>query len=255
MSTGDVENNMETMWEGYDLNKHIVEFFSDLYSEEAEFSMMRLSETPVGIRKLDDSCLSTILSIPSMEEIKEACWSLKPFKAPGTDGLHAGFFQRCWNKVTDNLTIAIKHLFSSSQISESCKKFLICLVPKVKNPEHLKLFRTISLGNTSYKIVTKIIASRLSSCLQNLINPVKAAFLPGSRAADNIVVVQEALNSDRNSLLKEGCMVIKIDLEKAFDRLEWGFIRERKRLFNLSRLEVVDLGCLLTLGSLIILLS
>ncbi|OMP13459.1 hypothetical protein COLO4_01646 [Corchorus olitorius] len=37
MSTGDVENNMETMWEGYDLNKHIVEFFSDLYSEEAEF--------------------------------------------------------------------------------------------------------------------------------------------------------------------------------------------------------------------------
>ncbi|OMO88819.1 DNA helicase PIF1, ATP-dependent [Corchorus capsularis] len=57
----------------------------------------------------------------------------------------------------------------------------------------------------------------MKDCLCGLINPVQAVFLPRRKASDNIILVQEAMNSARNSLSKDGWMVVKIDLEKAFD--------------------------------------
>ncbi|OMO86377.1 reverse transcriptase [Corchorus capsularis] len=218
----------------YDENckNHVVEFFKSLYSTEVSSCCLVPYDAPPGIRKVSAESLDRLVCIPFCDDIKDALWSLKPFKAPGPDGLHAGFFQKCWSDVGNNLCVAIKHVFNVRRIFDNWKQFLICLVPKTLSADNIRLFRPISLGNTCYKVVTKILANRLKNCLKELINPVQGAFLPGRRASDNIIIVQEALNSAYYSQAKDGWVCIKIDLEKAFDRLEWGFIREMLFFFG-----------------------
>ena len=53
----------------------------------------------------------------------------------------------------------------------------------------------------------------------------QAAFLEGRRGAYNVIIAQEPIYSLRKRRGKDGYMVVKIDLEKAYDRLEWSFIR------------------------------
>ena len=109
---------------------------------------------------------------------------------------------------------------------------LICLIPKFAKPETISQFRPIGLCNTLYKIVTKILVLRLKSFLSDLIHPFQASFIPGRKASDNIILVQEIIHSMNTSKSKVGNMAIKINLEKAFDRLKWSFIHQALIFFN-----------------------
>ena len=71
-----------------------------------------------------------------------------------------------------------------------------------------------------------------SPFLSDLISPMQSAFVPRRNRLDNVIIVQEILNTMR---LKKGgtdYMAIKIDLEKTYDKLEWSFIRDTFTVFN-----------------------
>jgi ribonuclease HI len=165
-------------------------------------------------------------------EIKNAIFSFKPQKAPGPDGLHPIFFQQFWSTVGDSTCKLIQEIFQKSTMPADLNETLICLIPKVKKPESVHQFRPIGLCNTIYKTVTKILVLRLKSFLNNLIHPLQASFIPGRKASDNVIVVQEIIHSMTTSRSKVGAMALKIDLEKAYDRLEWSFIRRTLQFFN-----------------------
>lgn len=74
-----------------------------------------------------------------------------------------------------------------------------------------------------YKVVTKIIANRIKPFLLDLIRPQQTHFLKGRRACDNAVLVQEIYNHVNKTTAKAGSFMLKLDLEKAFDHLEWSF--------------------------------
>ena len=158
------------------------------------------------------------------EEIKAALWSLKRFKAPGLDGLHAGFFQKIWLVVGDFMIEEVKQIFSSGKMPEHLNKTLIALIPKIQGPEILGNYRPISLCNTVYKVVTKIIVARLRPFLDKLISPLQMAFVPSRKGIDNVIIAQGIIHSLGKKKGKTGYMALKIDLEKAYDKLEWGFI-------------------------------
>lgn len=108
-------------------------------------------------------------------------WSLKSFKALGSDGLHAGFYQRFW-LIMGNLVIEeVKKVFVSKKIPEVINRTYIALIPKIQGPETLGNYRPISLCNMVYKIVTKIIMARLRPLLGKLISPFQTAFLLGRK--------------------------------------------------------------------------
>lgn len=92
-------------------------------------------------------------------------------------------------------------------------------------PEIVSQYRPISLCNTVYKIILKILVHRLRPLLPSLISSMQAAYLEGRRASDNVIITQELIYSFRKRKDKDGYMVVKIDLEKAYDRLEWSFIK------------------------------
>uniref|UniRef100_A0A2N9FQ21 Reverse transcriptase domain-containing protein n=1 Tax=Fagus sylvatica TaxID=28930 RepID=A0A2N9FQ21_FAGSY len=175
----------------------------------------------------------SLLDIPiSREEILRAFKSFKPLKAPGPDGLHPIFFQNFWDIIGDSTSSFIQDIFRLRVMPTETNGTLVCLIPKVAKPESVHQFRPIGLCNTLYKAVTKILVLRLKPILSNLIHPLQASFIPGRKASDNVIMVQEIIHSMSTSRSKVGNMALKIDLEKAYDRLEWSFIRHTLHFFN-----------------------
>ena len=76
-----------------------------------------------------------------------------------------------------------------------------------------------------YKIVSKLLVLRSKLFLPRLVSPFQTAFVAGRRGSGNVVIAQELIYTLSRKRGKEGFMVVKIDLEKAYDRLEWSFVR------------------------------
>ena len=77
-----------------------------------------------------------------------------------------------------------------------------------------------------YRVITKLLVARIRPVLDYLISPLQTAFVPKRKGVDNAIIVQELIHSMSKKKGKEGLMEIKIDLEKAYDCLEWSFIRD-----------------------------
>lgn len=165
----------------------------------------------------------------STEEIHDALTSMGPLKAPGSDGFNAAFYQRTWEITGPSLTSSIISMLNGEEFDSYMDSALMVLIPKVTPVETVKHFRPISLCNVSFKLLTKVLVNRLKQILPIVIAPTQCSFVPGRHITDNVAVCQEMIHSLRNKHGKRGGMVLKIDLEKAYDRLEWPFIEETLR--------------------------
>ena len=105
----------------------------------------------------------------------------------------------------------VKKIFEERKIPGYLNKTYIVLIPKIQGPKTLGNFRLISLCNTIYKVVTKIIVARLRPLLEKLISPLQTSFVSGRKGI---------YNNTGKKKEKVGYMVLKIDLEKAYDKLE-----------------------------------
>lgn len=102
----------------------------------------------------------------------------------------------------------------------------ITLIPKSQNPKKMEEFRPISLCNVVYKIIAKAMANRLKEVLKVIISPTESAFVPWGLITDNIVIGFECIHAVNNrNKGREGLMALKLDMSKAYDRVEWCFLR------------------------------
>nr|XP_027118574.1 uncharacterized protein LOC113735787 [Coffea arabica] len=180
-------------------------FYAKLFSSEATIRG-GFPDPPFEIPTVDSAHNNMIQGIPTVEEIRQAVFSMDANSAPGPDGFGVGFYQKCWEVIKDDLW---------------------------------RDFRTISLCNVSSKIISKILASRINTILPKIISPWQTGFVPGRDITDNIMLAQEmAQELDRR--LKAPNLILKLDMEKAYDRVEWPFLLFMLRKFGFSE-QVVDL--------------
>lgn len=90
----------------------------------------------------------------------------------------------------------------------------------------MKQLRPIGLWNVNYKIITKVITNKLKTILPKCVSPFQSSFVQNRQITNNILVYQEVLHSMQTMKGNRGYMAIKIDLEKAYDRLSWDFIQD-----------------------------
>ncbi|KAA3453051.1 Retrovirus-related Pol polyprotein LINE-1 [Gossypium australe] len=118
----------------------------------------------------------------------------------------------------------VKGVFDGKPIEAELNNTLIVLIPKKESPEDFSQFRPISLYSVLYKLVMKVIANRFKVIFSELISQEQAGFIAGRNIVDNIILAQEVIHSMRCNRKGWKWMAVKLDLEKAYDRVSWDFI-------------------------------
>ena len=109
------------------------------------------------------------------------------------------------------------------RVPSSINSTFIALIPKTDHPINFGDFRPISLCNLCYKLISKVAAMRLKPYLDSFISPQQFGFLKNRLIHGPVAITQEVLHSVK--LLKKSALILKLDLTKAFDRVNWTYIR------------------------------
>ncbi|XP_042969107.1 uncharacterized protein LOC122301794 [Carya illinoinensis] len=159
------------------------------------------------------------------KEIGMALKQMSPFKSPGPDGYSAGFYQEHWKIVGQDVSVALLEFLNSEKMPWDLNHTHIVLIPKVNSPTSIHDFRPISLCNVAYKLISKVLTNRMIGVLKKVVSWNQSAFLPNRFITDNIMVAYELLHTMHSKKKgREGSMTIKLDISKAYDRVEWNFL-------------------------------
>ncbi|KAI3466941.1 hypothetical protein Pfo_023604 [Paulownia fortunei] len=154
-----------------------------------------------------DSKMENLCSIPDMEEIRQAF-----FYGSGQRGRPGWIFSE-----------AAVDFFKGNSMPRSFTATSIVLIPKIENPKTWGDFRPISLCNVNNKILTKIISNRLVNILPEIISLAQSGFVKGRLISDNILLAQELMHTI-NDKRKHENVALKLDMNKAYDRVQWSFL-------------------------------
>lgn len=127
----------------------------------------------------------------------------------------------------DDLSRDIWLFFKTDSYHQRQNETHVCLIPKVVGPKNISEYGPISLCNVYYKIIAKILSKRLHPLLFNLISEHQSTFFPARAISDNVLITHEIIYYLRTSGATKQCsMAIKTDMSKAYDRIEWYFLRK-----------------------------
>ena len=165
------------------------------------------------------------------KECLEAIKSMESEKTPGTDGLPAEFYKMFWPDISTPLVNALNHAYETDQLSITQKRGIIKLIPKKDaEPYFIKNWRPLTLLNCDYKIAAKAIANRLKNVLPTLNNHDQTGFLKGRFIGEKIRLIDSIICYARENNIPG--LLLFLDFEKAFDTIEWSFIRDTLKYFG-----------------------
>ncbi|PNX99600.1 ribonuclease H [Trifolium pratense] len=160
------------------------------------------------------------------EELRQALFQMHPDKSPGPDGFNLAFYQRFWAMCGDDIFSAMNGWLTRGYFSATLIDTNIWLIPKCDNPTSMKDLRPISLCNVLYKMISKLLANKLKRCLGKCVSEEQPTFLERRSIIDNALVAIEVLHAmKRKTRGWRGDLALKIDISKAYDRVDWGFLR------------------------------
>ncbi|GJT39303.1 hypothetical protein Tco_0939168 [Tanacetum coccineum] len=174
---------------------------------------------------LDEQAALDMVRVVSNQEVKEAIFSMGDDKSPGPDGYTAAFFKEAWGIVGNDVINVVCEFFTNGKLLKELNHTIIALIPKVKSPSRVNNYRPISCCNVLFKCVSKIIANRIKQSLKFLISPNQSAFIPGRNISDNILLTQELMHNYHLDRGTPRC-AFKVDIQKAYDTVDWEFLRE-----------------------------
>ena len=127
--------------------------------------------------------------------------------------------------MSGEVTSTILAWLNSSKLPYPINHTFVTLIPKVKNPVSVSQYRPISLCNVLYKIFSKVLANRLKKFMPDLLIEHQSAFAKNRLISDNVLVAFETLHYMKNhNSGQTGFMVLKLDMSKAHDRVEWNYL-------------------------------
>ena len=144
-------------------------------------------------------------------------------KAPRPDSFTIEFFKACWPIIKADLLNLVRNFHRTKKVLPAINATFLTLIPKSDQADSPDKFRPIALCNVLYKILSKLMASRLKSILPSIISQEQTGYVEGRQITDSIILTQELLHSLKTK--RTPGMLIQLDLSKAFDKISWHYMR------------------------------
>ncbi|XP_059436227.1 uncharacterized protein LOC132169166 [Corylus avellana] len=133
--------------------------------------------------------------------------------------------EKNWAETGEEVSHFVLQILNNGSMNKELNLTYIALIPKTANPISVTEFRPISLFNVLYKLISKTLANRLKIVLPDIISPNQSAFVPDRLITDNVLAALETLHTMKSRMWgKVGHMAVKLDMSKAYDRVEWDFL-------------------------------
>ncbi|XP_042980090.1 uncharacterized protein LOC122310271 [Carya illinoinensis] len=208
-----------------------VDFFQNFLASNHQFPLPDLSSLIAPVIQEDDNV--NLLELPSIQEVKQAIFSIPTDSSLGPDGFGSGFYKACWDIIARDVVDGVHDFFRGGKIPREITASFLVLIPKVDHPKSFDKFHPISLCSVFYKTCTKILVNRISPLLSRLISEEQGAFIPGRNIFENVSLVQEMIQNI-NKPVRGGNVVLKIDMAKAYDSMNWDFLIHALASFGFS---------------------
>lgn len=216
--------------------KKQVDYFSSLYNQRTEdnntpqavTTFLNNENFPRLSEEEADSCEGEI----TLQEASYALSQMKNGSSPGSDGLTVDFMKFFWGKIGQLVINSFLEAYDKGELSYTQKKGIIILLHKGKDLQREKLnnWRPITLTNTDYKILAKVLALRMSTVVQKLINEDQVGYLKGRSIATVLRTIDDVIQY-LNTTGKAGYLVA-LDYAKAFDSVSKDFLLHTFEVFG-----------------------
>ena len=200
-------------------------FYAKLYNKKPQecdtpYAFIPDRDSPHLLNELDKNLLEEDFTL---EELFKALKGMKKDKAPGMDGLSVAFYQKFWEETGSLIYESISYGCQEKILSPSQRRGVVKLLPKKdKNPAWVQNLRPITLLNVDLKIFTRMLAIRVRSVIDAVIERDQHAFIQGRYLGNSLLdlfsLASAALENDEENL------IISLDIEKAFDSVNWTFL-------------------------------
>ncbi|XP_026420069.1 uncharacterized protein LOC113316052 [Papaver somniferum] len=182
-----VDSNGVTLSDYDNLRDHIVHYYEDKFNGQE----LDLDEDLFNFEHPSISVeeIFAMDKIPSSEEIKQVVFDLGSDSASGPDGFSGCFYRHCWDIIQEDLINAIVNCWGVGHIPNG------------------------------------ILATRLSTVLENLVSEEQVALMKGHNIHENIILASEMVN-EMHIKRKDGNVGHKLDITQAFDTVIWSFVLE-----------------------------
>jgi len=154
----------------------------------------------------------------SEAEVFKALKSMRNGKTPGLDGLPKEFYLQYWDIIGTDLVQVLNTMWLSESMPPSMAKAIITLLYKKGDARQLKNWRPISLLTIDYKILSKILAKRLSRVISKVVFITQTCGVAGRGMRDNLIMIRSVLEYVKHK--ESGVFLSSFDFEKAFDRVD-----------------------------------
>ena len=166
----------------------------------------------------------------SLNEAFVALSGMAKSKSPGLDGLPAEFYLAFWEVLDSDLAEVFNASLDSRSLPFSQSDALILLIFKKGDRLEHKNWRPISLLNVDYKLCARVLAGRLLKVIHQIVAPDQTCAVPGCFIGENVALLRDV--STHAFETGTPLAILSLDQEKAFNRVDWGFLLAVLRLMG-----------------------
>ena len=228
------ETSQKTVTDTEGILKLQYEFYTDLYSRDESVHFNLNNEYNICIsEEIKLMQQSEILS----EEVAQAIKGLPNNKTTGNDGIPIDFCKVFWSKLKPMYMELIDEVYKRKELHNTALSGVINLILKKQNTKMLKLMRPITLLNSDYKILEKVIANRIEPGLDEIINEDQRGFQKNRQICSNIRMIFELIKHTEDEDLD--AMILSLDFMKCFDRIEFDALFGALKFFGIAE-KIID---------------